>query len=140
MPAEGTKGIRVEYINIKNILTGGEANLTLLPKKVALLAAEAAKDKKAKDVVILDIQDISVVCDYFVICTGHSSTQVKAVTENIEKRLKEEGITKLRLEGLKDAHWVLIDYGTVVVHIFQESNREFYNLEHLWGDARVVHL
>ncbi len=114
--------------------------MTLSSKEIALLAADAVKDKKAKDVVILDIEEISVVCDYFVICTGLSSTQVKAIAENAEQKLKEHGITKLRMEGFKDAHWILIDYGAVVVHIFQESDREFYNLERLWGDARVVHL
>lgn len=114
--------------------------MTLSPKQIALLAADAVKDKKAKDVVILNIEEISVVCNYFIICTGLSSTQVKAIAENTEQKLKEHGITKLRMEGFRDAHWVLIDFGTVVVHIFQESDREFYNLERLWGDARVVDL
>jgi len=114
--------------------------LTLSPEKVAVFAAEAAEDKKAKDVVILDIHDISVVCDYFVICSGLSSTQVKAIAENIETKLEEKGIRKLRIEGFKDGRWVLLDYGSVVVHVFQENDRLFYNLEHLWGDAKVVHL
>jgi len=114
--------------------------LTLSPEKVAAGAARAAEEKKAKDVILLDIHDISTVCDYFVICSGMSSTQVKAIAENIEKKLKEHGVMKLRMEGFKDAHWVLLDYGSVVVHVFREDDREFYNLEHLWGDARVVHL
>ncbi len=114
--------------------------MTLSPEKVAVFAAEAAEDKKAKDVVILDIHDISVVCDYFVICSGLSSTQVKAIAENIETKLEEKGIRKLRIEGFKDGRWVLLDYGSVVVHVFQENDRLFYNLEHLWGDAKVVHL
>jgi ribosome-associated protein len=112
----------------------------LSPEKVAAGAARAAEEKKAKDVILLDIHDISTVCDYFVICSGMSSTQVKAIAENIEKKLKEHGVMKLRMEGFKDAHWVLLDYGSVVVHVFREDDREFYNLEHLWGDARVVHL
>lgn len=114
--------------------------MTLSPEKIAALAAEAAEDKKARDVVVLDISDISVVCDYFVICSGLSSTQVKAIAENIEEKLEEKGIKKLRIEGLRDAHWVLLDFGPVVVHVFQEDDRQFYNLEHLWGDAKVVHL
>lgn len=114
--------------------------MTLLPEQVASLAAEAAEDKKARDVIILDIHDISVICDYFVICSGMSSTQVKAVAENVEEKLEEYGIRKLRIEGLKEARWILLDYGSVVVHVFQEQDREFYNLEHLWGDAKVVHL
>ena len=114
--------------------------MTLLPEQVASLAAEAAEDKKARDVIILDIHDISVICDYFVICSGMSSTQVKAVAENVEEKLEEYGIRKLRIEGLKEARWILLDYGSVVVHVFQEQDREFYNLEHLWGDAKVVHI
>ena len=114
--------------------------MTLSPEKVALLSAEAAEDKKARDVVVLDIQDISVICDYFVICSGLSSTQVKAIAENVEEKLQEQGIMKLRIEGFRDARWILLDFGSVVVHVFQERDREFYNLEHLWGDARVVHL
>lgn len=114
--------------------------MTLLPEQVASLAAEAAEDKKARDVIILDIHDISVICDYFVICSGLSSTQVKAVAGNVEEKLEEHGIRKLRIEGFKEARWVLLDYGSVVVHVFQEQDREFYNLEHLWGDAKVVHL
>ncbi|WP_418790717.1 ribosome silencing factor [Phosphitispora sp. TUW77] len=114
--------------------------MALSPKQIALLAAGAVKDKKAKDIVLLDIEEISVVCDYFLICTGLSSTQVKAIAENIEQKLKEQGITKLRMEGYKDAHWVLIDFGAVVVHIFQENDREFYNLERLWGDAKAVYM
>ncbi len=113
--------------------------MTPVPKEVAVLAARAAEDKKAKDVVILDISGISVICDYFVICSGLSSTQVKAIAENVEEKLEKKGISKLRAEGLKDGHWVLLDYGSVVVHVFQENDRDFYNLEHLWGDAEVVH-
>lgn len=114
--------------------------MTLTPEQVASLAAQAAEDKKARDVIILDIHDISVICDYFVICSGFSSTQVKAIAENVEEKLEEMGISKLRIEGYKDGRWILLDYGSIVVHIFQESDREFYNLEHLWGDAKVVHL
>ncbi len=114
--------------------------MTLSPEKLASLVAKAADDKKANNVVTLDISDISSVCDYFVICSGFSSTQVKAIAENIEEKLEEQGIRKLRIEGLKDGQWVLLDYGSVVVHVFQERDREFYNLEHLWGDAKVVHL
>lgn len=114
--------------------------MTSSPKEVAAMAAEAAEDKKARDVVILDISGISVICDYFVICSGLSSTQVRAIAENVEEKLAERGTKKLRIEGLKDGHWVLLDFGAVVVHVFQDHDRQFYNLEHLWGDARVVQL
>ncbi len=114
--------------------------MALSPEQVALVAAAAARDKKAKEVLILDISELTLVCDYFVICSGLSSPQVKAITENVETKLEEQGLKKLRVEGLREGYWVLLDYGTVVIHIFQENERRFYNLEHLWGDARVVHL
>jgi ribosome-associated protein len=115
--------------------------LTLTPEKVAEIAeiaARAAEDKKAKDVIVLDISDISVICDFFIICSGLSSTQVRAIAENVEEKLEKQGINKLRVEGLQEGRWVLLDFGSVVVHVFQEKDREFYNLEHLWGDAKVV--
>lgn len=114
--------------------------MILSVEKIAAIAAQAADDKKARDVVTLDISDISVICEYFVICSGASSPQVRAIAENIEEKLEEHGVRKLRIEGLKDAHWILLDYGCVVMHVFQERDREFYNLERLWGDARVVQL
>lgn len=113
--------------------------MTAAPQQLASLISRAAEDKKARDVVILDLHEISMVCDYFVICSGNSSTQVKAIAENIEKTLKDEGIRVSRIEGMQDARWVLLDYGSVVAHVFQENERTFYNLEHLWGDAKVVH-
>ena len=111
--------------------------MTADPKEVASLIAQAAADKKARDVVVLDLHEISVICDYFVICSGNSSTQVKAIAENIEKELKAKEIMVSRVEGKQDARWVLLDYASVVAHVFQEDERSFYSLEHLWGDARV---
>lgn len=102
------------------------------------IAVDAAEEKKARDIVLLEISDISPLCDYFLICSGNSSTQVQAIAENIKDKLKEVEEMPLRIEGLKDAHWVLMDYGTLVIHVFQDEDREFYNLERLWGDARVI--
>ncbi len=113
--------------------------MTVTPTQVASFITEAAADKKARNVVVLDLHEISVVCDYFVICSGNSSTQVKAIAENIERQLKVEGIRVARIEGMRDARWILLDYGSVVAHVFLEEERAFYNLEHLWGDARVVY-
>lgn len=107
-------------------------------EKIALEAAKLADDKKARDIVILDISELSVVTDYFVIASANSSTQVKAVADNIEEKLKEAGINVLRREGIREGRWVLLDYGDVVVHVFQDEERDYYNLERLWGDARVV--
>lgn len=112
--------------------------MTLSPKELVDLAYQAADDKKAKDITVLDISHISIICDYFLICTGGSATQVQAIAEHIEARLATEGVKALRREGLREGSWVLMDYGDVVIHIFREMEREFYNLERLWGDAEVV--
>lgn len=103
--------------------------------EIAQLAAETANDKKAKDTIILDIRGLSVIADYFVISTGNSETQVKAITKEIKDKINEANVEVKGIEGLSQARWVLIDLGDVVVHVFHKEDREFYNLERLWGDA-----
>ncbi len=100
------------------------------------MIAKAASDKKAKDITILDMQNISMVTDYFIICSANSTTQVQAIADNIEEKLEESGIKLLHKEGYREGRWILLDYGTCVVHIFVEEDRNFYNLERLWGDAK----
>jgi len=112
--------------------------LSLNPQEVVNIAVQAAEDKKAWDVTVLDIREVSVIADYFVICSGRSSTHVQAIAENIQEKLGEKGLPVLRREGFRECGWVLLDYGDVVVHVFREAERQFYNLERLWGDARVV--
>jgi len=112
--------------------------LPFSPQAVVNIAVQAAEDKKAYDVTVLDISEISVIADYFVICSGRSSTQVQAIVESIQEKLEKEGITALRREGFREGKWVLLDYGDVIIHVFQEAERQFYKLERLWGDARVV--
>lgn len=114
--------------------------MSLSPQAMANVAVQAAEDKKAGDVTVLDIREISIIADYFVICSGRSNTQVQAIVKNIQERLEEEGITALRREGFREGGWVLLDYGDVVVHVFQDAERQFYNLERLWGDAQVVRI
>ncbi|MBX6394761.1 MAG: ribosome silencing factor [Alicyclobacillaceae bacterium] len=105
---------------------------------VARLAADAAADKKAGNVVILDIRGLSVVADYFVICSGQSRTQVQAIADHVREKLEEHGVFARGVEGRDEARWILLDFGDVVVHVFREEEREFYNLERLWGDAPVL--
>lgn len=100
------------------------------------LAAQAADDKKANDIQIMDMRSISPVTDYFVICSANSTTQVQAITDNIEDKLAEHGYNPLRREGYNEARWVLLDYGDCVVHVFLEEERHFYSLEQLWGEAQ----
>jgi ribosome-associated protein len=99
---------------------------------------EAADDKKAIDIVALNMKGISLVADYFVICHGNSDKQVQAIAREIKEKAHEHGISMKRLEGFEQAKWVLVDLGDVVVHIFHRDERGYYNLERLWGDAPFV--
>jgi ribosome-associated protein len=101
----------------------------------ALAIASAASDKKALDIVTINMKKVSSVCDYFVIASGASTTQVRAIADNISRKLKEKGARLWHLEGEREALWILLDFGDVVAHIFLEETRRFYDLEHLWGDA-----
>ncbi|THF75032.1 ribosome silencing factor [Cohnella fermenti] len=105
--------------------------------KLLQAAALAAEDKKAHDVVALNLQGISLVADYFMICHGNSDTQVLAIATEIRKKAEELG-ARVRLEGMDTARWVLIDMGDVVAHVFHRDEREYYHLERLWSDAKAV--
>jgi len=109
-------------------------------KEKALEAAKASLDKKAKDVLILDLQGLTTITDFFVICSGESTTQVKAIVEQIKERFDTAGIKPLGIEGLSYSHWVLMDYGDVIIHIFEGETRSFYELEKLWIDAKRIPL
>lgn len=114
--------------------------MSLSPQAMVNIAVQAAEDKKAQDLIVLDIAEISIIADYFVICSGRTDTQVQAIVENVQEALEKEGVTALRREGFREGSWVLLDYGDIIVHIFQEAERQFYKLERLWGDARVVEI
>lgn len=105
---------------------------------MARTAALAAASKKAEDISVLDIRNVSILADYFVICSGNSTTQVKSITDEIRDKMQEAGYILDHVEGYKEEKWVLLDYGDVVVHVFHSREREFYNLEKLWGDANVI--
>jgi ribosome-associated protein len=104
-------------------------------KEKALIIAEAALDKKADKVVIVKMEKVATMCDFFVICSGNTERKIKAISDNISEKLRESNIKIWHREGYQDASWVLIDCYDVVVHIFRKDVREFYNLEHLWADA-----
>ena len=101
---------------------------------------EIVEEKKAHDVVLLNLKGISNVTDYFLIATGNSTTQVKAISDNLDEKLPQAGMPILRIEGLPEAKWVLVDAGDLVIHIMTPDQREFYNLERLWGDGEVVNI
>jgi ribosome-associated protein len=101
-------------------------------------AARAAADKKAQDIVLLRLSAITSFTDYFLICSGNSARQVQAIADEVQAQLKKQGVRPLNVEGYNSAEWVLIDYGPLVVHIFSENARRFYDLERLWRDAEKV--
>jgi len=99
------------------------------------LYIKAALGKKAIDLVVLDVRKLSSIADVFIICSGRSNRQVSAIAEHIQVDLKKHGIKPLSVEGKKEGHWVLLDYGHVIIHVFYEPIRSFYDLEGLWIDA-----
>ncbi|MHA0855735.1 ribosome silencing factor [Paenibacillus sp. CMAA1364] len=110
------------------------------PKKLLDLVIAAVQDKKAMDVVALDLKGISLVADYFVICHGNSDVQVQAIATEIRRSAMDAGTTIRGIEGMDSARWVLMDLGDVIVHIFHRDERSAYNIEKLWSDAAVVEI
>ncbi|MEN6321497.1 MAG: ribosome silencing factor [Syntrophaceae bacterium] len=104
-------------------------------KERVLLCVNASLKRKAKDLIILNVKELSSFADYFIICSGTSDRQVQAIAESIQENLKENGILPLGIEGERIGKWVLMDYEDIIVHIFYEPIREFYDIERLWADA-----
>ena len=104
------------------------------------LSTRAATDKKALDVIVLDMHRASSITDYFLICSGGSARQVQAIADAIDEQLNHWGIASLSVEGYREARWILMDYGDVIMHVFSQDTREFYDLEHLWANAPQVDL
>jgi ribosome-associated protein len=107
----------------------------LNPKELAEATASALSEKKADNVIVLDIAHLTSIADYFVICAGRNTIQVRALADDLIKKLEQEGVTPLRKEGYSDSRWVVLDYASVIVHIFHEQEREYYNIERLWMDG-----
>lgn len=110
----------------------------LTPAEIAAIAAKALDDKKAKDVMVLKTAEQTVLADYFVICNGTSAPHIKALVDEVDKQLSEAGEPPIRREGLRSDIWVLMDFGSVIVHVFTDEARKFYNLERLWSDSQVI--
>ena len=102
------------------------------------LAIEALEDKKAEDISIIDISEVSVLADYFLIASGNSKNQVQALIDNVEEKLGQAGITPKNIEGYQTGNWVLMDYGDLIVHVFDRQNRLFYDLERIWRDGKKI--
>lgn len=110
------------------------------PLDKVLLLTRFALEKKARDLVVLEVRELTSIADYFIICSGSSDRQVQSIAQGIEENLSEAGHSPLSVEGANRGHWVLMDFSDVIVHIFYEPVREFYDLEGLWGHAPRVEL
>ena len=107
-------------------------------KELALAVCKALSDKKAHDIVTVDVADQTIMCSYFVIASGSSTTQVRALGDHVEEELEKKGVKALRKEGLHEGRWGVLDYGDVIVHIFNDESRLFYYLERLWDSGKNV--
>ena len=111
---------------------------SVLPLDIARAAVEAAEDKKAADIVLLDVTGLTSIADYFVICSGGSERQLAAIADAIASRVEDIGVKPYAREGSALSHWVLVDLGSVIVHVFAPPERDFYQLERLWAEAKTV--
>ncbi len=108
------------------------------PYEAARLAVRALDDKQGVDIRLLKTTDLTVLADYFVICTANSTTHVRTLYDEVDKQLSEAGLPPIRREGYRNSNWLLLDFGCIIVHIFQRETREFYGLERLWSDATEI--
>lgn len=103
------------------------------------IIADAALDESAIDLVILDVNELTVIADYFVICNGRNMVQIRSISENVEKVVQEkEGMLPLRRDGFQEGKWIILDYGSTIFHVFRQEERDYYKLDKLWGDAKEV--
>jgi ribosome-associated protein len=116
-----------------------ERSKDMTPKELAVLAAKALDGKKGEEIRVMEVTELTVLADYFVICTGSSNTQINALCDAVEEKLEAEaGEKPLHREGHRGGIWVLLDYGCLVVHVFNSEAREFYGLERLWSDGKPL--
>ncbi len=107
-------------------------------KNMAKQAIKALEDKKAEDIHVIDISEVSVVADYFIIANGSNRSQIQAMADNVQEVLGRAGYAMRQVEGYNTANWILMDFGDVIVHIFDKENRLFYNLERIWRDGKAI--
>ena len=109
-----------------------------IPKEMVRITCQALAEKKAEDITVIDINDVSTIADYFVITNGENSPQVQALVDNVQEKMYKAGYKCKSVEGFAAANWVLLDFGDIVVHIFSRDDRRFYGLERIWRDGKVV--
>jgi len=130
----------VQKLYLARVLNTGEhvEGVLIDSGQLARAAVDAASDKKASDVIMLDIRDLTTIADYFVICTGNNPRQINAIADAIDEQLREKRARVLNREGIAETGWVLLDFGDIIVHIFGPKEREYYRLERLWSEAKTV--
>lgn len=106
--------------------------------EMAKLACRALDEKKGKDIKVIDIHEVSVIADYFVIASASNQNQVQAMVDNVEEMLTKAGYEPKQIEGTRNSSWILMDYGDLIIHVFDEENRLFYDLERIWRDGKVL--
>ena len=111
-----------------------------IEKEMVRIDCKALDDKKAKDIKIIDIHEVSVIADYFVIASGSNLNQVQAMVDNVEEQLGRAGYEPKQVEGTRGSNWILMDYGDLIIHVFDEENRLFYDLERIWRDGKVLEM
>lgn len=109
-------------------------------KKMVKLAIEALEDKKAEEICVIDISEISVLADYFIIAGGSNTSQIQAMSDAVDEKLGKSGYPLKQIEGYQNANWVLLDFGDIIVHVFDKENRLFYDLERIWSDGKKIAL
>lgn len=107
-------------------------------KEIARLAIEALEDKKAEDIKVIDISEVSVIADYFIIAGGSNRSQIQALCDNVDEKLGRAGCPAKQTEGYDTANWILLDFGDIIVHIFDKENRLLYDLERIWRDGKQI--
>lgn len=107
-------------------------------KKMAKIAYESLADKKGEDIKVMDISEVSPLADYFLIANGNSENQVRALVDNVEEEMQKNGFMLKQREGYTSGKWVLLDFGDIIVHIFDKDSRQFYDLERIWRDGKII--
>lgn len=107
-------------------------------KELTKIAVKALEDKKGEDIKVIDIREVSVLADYFIIADGSNASQVQAMADNVQEELLKVGCESRQVEGYHTANWILMDYGDIIVHVFSREDRLFYDLERIWRDGKIV--
>lgn len=109
-------------------------------KEMVTLAIQALEDKKAEDICVIDISEVSVLADYFIIAGGNNTSQIQALSDAVDEKLGKAGYPLKQIEGYQSANWILLDFGDIIVHVFDRENRLFYDLERIWRDGKKIDL